>query len=342
MSLKARRHPRISVILPVYNTERFLAECIASLRAQTCTDFEVLAVDDASTDGSWGLLKAVAAKDRRIRVFRHARNRGIAAALRTAKARLRGEFLARMDSDDVAHPRRLELQLRRFDSEPGLGLVGGAMMLWTPAGKKYSGSPEGHDAIRTAFVFQNAVAHPTVMCRLSALKGLRYRDGYYATEDYDLWTHMVLRTRFANLPEALIDYRVHPAQSGPSRAMDQYEAASRVRIQYLIALGFRFDAGQARTHNSVCPPFARPGDAGLPSIRDWLQELAAQNRRLGALPAGLLEAEIRSRFASACASLGLSGLAFFAARGGPLRSMDILKRPHFKAALKHHLRRTGS
>lgn len=116
--------PLVSVVMPVYNSERFVAEAVDSILQQTLTDFEFLIVDDGSTDGSLGIIQDYAERDPRIRITQHSENRGVAAARNTGIARASGKYVAVMDSDDVSLPQRIEKQVTYLEAHSDIGAVG--------------------------------------------------------------------------------------------------------------------------------------------------------------------------------------------------------------------------
>lgn len=333
------KKPAISVLMPARNAAPFLEASVGSILGQSYGDLELLAVDDASTDDTHGVLRRLAARDKRLRVWRNRKNLGQALTSNFMLTKARGRYIARMDADDVSHLDRFAKQVAAMEADPALGLLSSSMWLWDgQRRKKLSRSPLGHEDIRTTMLFQNAVANPPVLMRRSALGSLRYRPGYYATEDYELWCRLILKHKFGNLAEPVLDYRVHAQQSGPSRAMDQYEAATRVRWDYLKALGFRLDVEQRQLHAALCPPFLRRRQDWLPGVRAWLLELLAQNTRLRRFEEPRLLALAQERFALYCLGLGLKGWRYYHAQGGILRSKHAHSRASLKALLKHHLK----
>ncbi len=233
--------PLVSVLLPCRDVGSVLPEAVASLRAQTFGDYEVVAVDDGSVDDTWDQLRAWAATDARVRTL-HNHGRGLVAALATAQAYARGLLVARMDADDVAEPRRFEAQLALFRENPTLTACGTHVRYFPRSavgegGRRYESwlnslcSPES--VARDVFV-ECPLAHPTLMLRRSALVGVGgYRDMGWP-EDYDLvlrlwWTGATL----AVVPEVLLHWRESPSRA--SRVDERYapEAFRRCKVHYL-------------------------------------------------------------------------------------------------------------
>lgn len=237
--------PRVSVLLPCRDEEAHLPACIESLEAQTLAGFEVLAVDDGSTDGSRSLLDAWARRDRRVRVLEGG-GRGVAAAAERAARAARGRLLARMDGDDVAHPERLEREVDFLDRRPGLAACGAGVEYFPgdevgPGYRRYerwlNGLREPDDLLRDLLV-ECPVASPTLMIRRSVLHGLGGHRDMGWPEDYDLLLRLHLAgMRGANLPEVLHRWRLH--DDNLSRRDPAYSPEAFLRCKaHFLAAGF--------------------------------------------------------------------------------------------------------
>ncbi len=230
----AARFPRVSVILPVYNGEPFLLEAVDSILKQSFGDFELLAIDDGSLDASGEILERMAQADDRVTVL-HQANAGVVAALNRGLGLARGEFIARMDADDLAHPERFARQVAFLDANTDVAAVGNAVTLIDEDGKRirdvdYPGSPE---AVAAFLETGSALAHPAVMMRCETVRSLGgYRAAYRHAEDFDLWLRMAERHRLANLPERLLLYRQHESKLSSTYAIEQ---ALATRIALLAA-----------------------------------------------------------------------------------------------------------
>ncbi|MGB5880726.1 MAG: glycosyltransferase [Thermoanaerobaculia bacterium] len=210
--------PSISVLLPVWNAEPYLEECLQSLAVQSWTDFEVVAVDDGSDDGSSERLTDWQARDARFRLVRLP-HQGLVTALNAGLDRCRGELVARMDADDVTDPRRLELQANLLRQDPSLDLVACLVRHFPDesVGQGYriyeewlNNLVEHDDILRERFV-ESPMPHPAVMARrrvLAEAGGYRETGG---PEDYDLWLRLAAAgKRFCKVPEYLYFWREHP------------------------------------------------------------------------------------------------------------------------------------
>ena len=209
--------PRVSVLMPVFNPGRFLAEAVSSVLAQRYSDFELIAIDDASTDGSSERLAQLATRDRRLRVFRQPSNMGIVAARNRAfrEASPDSRYFAILDSDDVALPDRLARQVAFLEAHPDHALVGGHTLIIDedskPLGiRRY---PTDYAQICAVITRFNPIAQPAVMLRRSVIERAGpYSDAYPRCQDYDLWLRIASEHPIANLDEPVIQYRISRQQ----------------------------------------------------------------------------------------------------------------------------------
>src|SRR4051794_9433663 len=201
--------PPITVLLPTYNDSRFLPQSVGSILNLTFSDFELLIVDDGSTDGTGELLDRLA--DPRIRLLRNSTNRGLTFSLNRGLDAAQGRYVARMDADDVAEPERLAAQFAFMEGNPSVGITGSSRTLIDEQNRfvAEARATEGDLAIRWKCLLGSPFAHPTVMLRRAVLERhkLRYR-GVPRAEDYDLWPRVLAHTRGANLPQPLLRYRL--------------------------------------------------------------------------------------------------------------------------------------
>lgn len=230
--------PKVTVLLPVYNSAPFLRKAVDSILVQTWRDFELLAIDDGSTDGSLDILRAYS--DPRIRLVAHERNQGLVASLNEGLDLAKGAYIARMDADDIMLPERLAWQAAHLDAHPEIALVAGMVAFMNRDGA-ITGTWDTDQAtpdeasVAAMLPRTNCIAHPTVMLRRSALGGLRYAPRHGA-EDWDLWLRMRSRgLRLDKLPRTVLHYRVHPGSiTATDKRTTSYERRLlRTRWQFL-------------------------------------------------------------------------------------------------------------
>ncbi len=207
--------PRVSVVLPVYNAERFVGEAIDSILGQTLADFELIVIDDGSTDATGTILADRAARDPRIRLVTR-ENRGLTPTLNEGLAAARADYVAIMNADDVALAERLERQAAFLDAHPAVAAVGSQTRLILADGTPGPSVslPQTPADVRAFLPKASPLAHPAVMFRRAAVIAAGgYRPQIEPAEDYDLWLRLADRYGLANLPNVLLHYRVHGGQS---------------------------------------------------------------------------------------------------------------------------------
>ncbi len=203
----------ITVLMAVHNGEQFLEEACQSVLGQDWHDFELLIVDDASTDVTSGILERLRRGDPRIRVIRNDANAGLTVSLNRGLREARGELVARIDADDLCTPCRLSLQKRYLDQHPLFTVVGSAATLvdetGAVAGRERPGYTEGE--VLANMFFSNPLTHSSVMFRRADIVALgSYDESFARAQDYDLWLRCVAAgKKIGLLPEALVSHRLH-------------------------------------------------------------------------------------------------------------------------------------
>lgn len=213
---------KLAVILPAYNAENFLTECLDSLLNQTFSDFCILAVNDASTDNTGKILEDYAAKDTRLRVYHFSKNQGEPAVMQFAMDMLNYmniKYVARMDADDICVPHRFETQIQYLDKHPEIDILGSNALLFndgqTDKTTKISTLPLLDKDIKAHFsLARDHIINPSSMWQHSSIKALNINYAQTATApDFHMWIQCALhKKKFANLPEPLLLYRLHPGQ----------------------------------------------------------------------------------------------------------------------------------
>ena len=219
---------KLAVILPAYNAEAHLAECLDSLLNQTFQDFCILAINDASIDNTSKILESYAKMDPRLRVYHFTQNQGEPSAGKLAKDILNYmnvEYVARMDADDICAPHRFEKQIQYLDNHPEIDILGSNAVIFhherTDKSPEISDLPLLDKDIKAHFsLARGHMINPSVMWRHSIIKelGLNYAQTSTAP-DFHMWIQCALNGKtFANLPDPLLFYRVHSEQESQKRA----------------------------------------------------------------------------------------------------------------------------
>jgi glycosyltransferase involved in cell wall biosynthesis len=203
----------ISVIMPLYDAAKYLSQALDSVLGQTLTDWELIAVcEPDSSDGTNEIIARYAQSDGRIKPLLNSRHLGIAASLNAGLRAAKGEYIARMDGDDVCVPERFAKQVEFLKGNPDVAVVGSNFRFINNKGKpgrSMSNLPTDHEQIKSDLMFYCNLNHPTVMTRKSDIEkhNLYYDENYTASEDFELWNRAKHTVRFANVPEALLNYR---------------------------------------------------------------------------------------------------------------------------------------
>ena len=200
--------------MPAYNAEHYLGEAIKSILSQSFEDFELILIDDGSNDGSLAVMRSFEAEDTRIRIISRA-NKGLIFSLNEAIAQARGEYIARMDADDIALTERFRKQIEFLDANPDVSLCGCCINI-IRGNRTFKARPQPatHEAAKVQLLFCPPVPHPAVMFRKSFVDkyGLTYSMEYTHCEDYELWSRWIEYGKLANLSDYLMCYREHDNQ----------------------------------------------------------------------------------------------------------------------------------
>ncbi|TGE28274.1 glycosyltransferase family 2 protein [Hymenobacter metallicola] len=265
--------PMVSVIMPVYNGGHFLRPAIESVLHQTFTDFELLIVDDCSSDGSRAVAQTYAA-DPRVRVFGMPENKGRAFCDNYAAQLARGRYIAKMDADDIALPQRLQTQVAFLEQHPEVDLTGSFLQCIGESRLVYE-YPVSTDQIRSAVLFDMPVGNPSVFFRRSILRehGLSYDESLAQTEDYDFISRAAQKVTMVNQPEVLVQYRTQAAPVKAKILAARLAQANRIRERLLRDINIPFTRRELRVHNTVCSYPFRLGNLSLEEVHTWLWKL---------------------------------------------------------------------
>lgn len=238
MDSSLKKMPKITVLMPVYNGELYIKEAMDSILNQTYSDFEFLILDDASTDQTVALIKTYV--DSRIKLIEKPVNTGYTNSLNQGLQLAKGEYIARMDADDISLPERLAKQVAFLEANPEIVLCGSWVNII--GSSDVIEVPENNNEIKVALLRGNCMAHPSVMMRKQVLDtfSVVYDVSKEPAEDYDLWVRLVAIGKLHNLKEVLLNYRVHITQVSQKRKQQQIASALATRIQIIENLNYSF------------------------------------------------------------------------------------------------------
>lgn len=224
--------PRISVVMAVKDGALYVEEAVRSVMAQDFTDIEIVVVDDGSQDETPAILERLQSEDTRLRVVTNTTNIGLARSLNAGLEAAQGHYIARLDADDVARPRWLSTLHTYMESHTNLVLTGASVCNIAPDGRplKIRRLTHGPNELRWALRFHSPIVHPTVMFR-RAHHNLRYDPTFRTTEDYDLFARLLADAEGANVPDVLVNYRIHPKSISQSRWREQMQEAKTIAFR---------------------------------------------------------------------------------------------------------------
>jgi glycosyltransferase involved in cell wall biosynthesis len=231
-TVEVAQAPLVSVVINAYNVEPYLAECLDGALAQTMEDFEVILVNDGSTDATGAIAEAYARRDGRLRVLHNERNLGIPATINRALALSRGEFVAKMDADDVSLPPRLERQVAHLRANPQVVMVGCWWVRIDMQGRELGAQRPRPSNERLARRMRTrcVLMHTGVMYRGDVVRRLKYREFFRYAQDYDLFLRLCEHGEIAILPEVLVKQRLNYEGVTVQRFHQQAQYARYARL----------------------------------------------------------------------------------------------------------------
>lgn len=247
--------PLVSVIMPVYNAEKYVALAVDSILNQTFQDFEFLIFNDGSSDASRQILESF--KDPRIKLFNYPTNRGYVAHLNNGIEMATGKYIARMDADDIALPERFQLQVNVLENNPEIGLCGAWISQFE--GDDLSNKrvlykyASDHDEICVKLLRHNSFAHPVVMIRRSVLieHGLRYDPAFMPSEDARLWSILRKYTRLYNIEKVLLHYRKHSNQISTEKKELRHRNTTRIKIEMIEEITGKLSEKERQIYSDI-------------------------------------------------------------------------------------------
>jgi glycosyltransferase involved in cell wall biosynthesis len=280
----AEQPPRVTVLMPVYNAAAHLPAAIESILAQSFTGFELLIIDDHSTDNSLQIAESYGQLDRRIRVVTNPQNTGVGSIRNQGLDLAAGDYLAYMDADDISLPGRLAAQVAYLDTHPEVSVCG----TWVRLIGGYAGTEwrlaTDWDTIRCTMLFYGAFANPTAMLRRNDFLIHNWRCAGRVAEDYDLWTRIAATAQIVNLPQVLLLYRVHEGSLTQDQKPLILEQNRCIHLRLLRSLGLEPTAEELDLHESLGNWRLQPTLAYARRALAWLDQLLVANRNTRFLP----------------------------------------------------------
>lgn len=272
--------PRVSVVMCVYNGEKYLREAMESILTQSFTDFEFIIVNDGSTDRSEQI--ALSYDDKRIHYHTYEKSRGLPAALNVGIALAQGEYLARMDADDVSTSDRLLTQVAFLDQHPTVGVVGSWAQVFGGERDHVWKNPTTPEEVGALLLFNCCLLHPTVMIRRSILTehNLRYNEQFTTAQDYELWSRVREVTELTNIPRILLRYRTHGEGNSILKKAEREQNTWLVQVAILNKLGIVPTETERVLHQSSVPANTKYPNDYIHKKEAWLLTLLETNQKV--------------------------------------------------------------
>lgn len=278
--------PVVSVVMPVYNCVSYIEEAVNSILNQTFIDFELIIIDDASTDGTTAILKKFT--DARIKLVFKQVNKGVSAATNDGFRLAQGKYIARMDGDDISVKTRLEKQVGILDNNPSIFICGG-LVQYLGGNNIIVPYKEKHQEIITELLISCSICMGASMFRRKELLGYFYDENKNSGEDYDFWTKAAWLGEIYNIQEVLLLYRIHDNQASKKHKMQQILDDIEIRLNLVKKIKYDTNifSDDFITKMLLLNQFVRISDLEL--FLSWIKELAFLNRKSKIYPQKELE-----------------------------------------------------
>ncbi len=311
--------PRVTVVVPVYNRERYVGQAIDSILAQTFPNFELLVIDDGSKDRSRDVVRAYG--DHRIRLVCHENNLGIPKTRNEGIRLARGEYLAFLDSDDCASQQRLAKQVAFLDQHPDHAAVGTWVGWMDDEGrrlKRIKRKPIRPSDVAAERLFQQGIENSASMARTDVLRKYGHQERYELGSDFDLWSRIAAHHKIANLPEVLVIRRLHASQTTQVKSDRIKSLRKQIYAEQFSLLGISFSETDLERHfllRRMHKVNFKPDREYLEWAATWLLRLHAANREMSRYPDPPFSLILGRFWLKACwyasADLGWAALRFF-------------------------------
>ncbi|MDU1904263.1 MAG: glycosyltransferase family 2 protein [Dysgonomonas sp.] len=298
--------PKVSVILPVYNAERYLYDAISSVIGQTFTDWELVIINDGSTDDSHQIISKFT--DNRIHYYQNKNNLGLIKTLNKAISLSCGEYIARMDADDICLSTRFERQVEFLDEHPDYAMCGS----WVNVIDENSAEKgkilnfTNNEYLQIHLLFSVPFVHPTVMIRTEVLKDNLYDETFKHIEDYELWCRIVGKYKVANVPYYLLNYRWHSTNISVLNSQTQKKLKNTINERELSKIGITPTKEELFLHQITFQQYTSTGNIPVQPFEDfealnkWFAKIIDANKKYNKYDFSSLLSYLWSRWIVLC------------------------------------------
>lgn len=268
--------PKLTVLMTVYNVEKYIRRAVFSILNQTFREFELIIINDGSTDRTEAIISSF--KDKRIRYYKNEQNLGISISLNKGIALTNGKYAARMDGDDICYPNRLGKQMAFLDQHEDHGLAGSWYYVINNNGslRTVRRKDTEDENIRLSMLFENQFIQSSVMMRTDLLKEIRYDPELEVCEDYDLFMKIMGKSKVANIPEELITYRWHGKNTSIVKQKSILESFLKIFSRTLDAYNIPHTTEELFIHGIIAFRYAKryfDNDERIHQLDNWLNKI---------------------------------------------------------------------
>lgn len=296
------KSPKVTVLMPVYNGEKYLRDAIDSILSQNYTDFEFLIINDGSTDYSQKIIDSYS--DNRIRSLRNEKNIGLVNTLNKGFDAAQGEYIVRMDCDDISLKDRLSVQVAFMDKNKTIGASGSYYYLLLNEKKAIADFPLNQEEMKCFMIFNCPIAHPTAIIRTNVIKEnkLSYLSECIHAEDYDFWSQLSQYSDLANLSDVLLYYRVHHNQitGNASFSEDKNKTLNVIRLRHLKQMGLTPSETEMNIHHLISNGEKAENEDVIAQAEVWLKKIQTENKKNKKLDEAYLGKIILERWLRMC------------------------------------------
>ena len=300
--------PPVTVLMSAYNAEKFVREAVESVLCQSFSDFEFLVFDDASNDSTAAILSSFS--DPRLKVIRNEHNLGLTVNLAKGMEKARGEFVVRMDADDVCLPDRIERQVAFLRAHPEVGLAGCAAVFYGEGLKDFTAHQSArHEDLQCELFFGYALFHPSVILRKSSFdaNGLNYDPHFTCSQDHDLWVRASRVMKLAAQEDALVRMRLHGSRIGVTRKDVQTRLSNEIRARQFAELGLAPTEEERDAFNAAASGVGLSAPAQFRAFESVVLKIVGANRERRIFDQAALERAAGHSMFGACRGALLAG-----------------------------------
>jgi glycosyltransferase involved in cell wall biosynthesis len=297
--------------MPVYNGDKYLAIAIESILNQSYKNFEFIIINDGSTDSSEKIILSY--NDNRILYIKNETNLGLIKSLNKGIELAKGNYIARMDADDISLPNRLMHQHEFMENNSAVGVCGCNYFQFSGSHKKYQKAFILHDEIFANMLFNSSVIHPSLFIRRNILNNFNqvFDNKFKHAEDYELWSRLIFISKFSSVNSTDFMYRLHKNQVTKVHSSEQIINANLVRKSILQKSGFVFSEDELQTHCIIGSSKLITSINELQRIELWLKSLLNQNKKLKLIDEKMFQTVIGKNWVDSCGNTNIGIKAYF-------------------------------